>query len=187
MIEIQDDFLWPHEYAEICSIKQNHFPWYSQDSTDFEGDGNPQFTHMFYQNLHAESYNFGWSDYNSIIMPLVKKINPFCVLKIKANMTLDTEAQSNFHMDFEDVESRVPPAISALFKTSIYYLDDDLGGTEFKDTGQIIPTKANRLVTFDSCMLHRSVLPKSGGNRRVVINMNYIPYSERNKHGTTIN
>ena len=73
MIEVCDDFLTPEEYALVCQLKNNHFPWYSQDSTDFPGDGNPQFTHMFYQNLHAESYNFGWSDFNHLIMPLVKR------------------------------------------------------------------------------------------------------------------
>lgn len=181
MIEIHDDFLTPEEYQQVCQVKDNHFPWYSQESTDFAGDGNPQFTHMFYQNLHSESYNVGWSDFNSLIMPLVKRIDPFCVLKVKANMTLDTQAISTFHMDFEDVESRVPPEISKLFKTAIYYLDDDLGGTEFKGHDKMIPTKANRLVVFDSVILHRSVLPTFGGNRRVVININYIPYSARNQ------
>ena len=99
-------------------------------------------------------------------------------------MTLDTQAVSNFHMDFEDVESRVPPDISALFKTAIYYLDDNLGGKEFKDRKEVIHTKANRIVIFDSNMLHRSMLPTFGGNRRVVVNINYIPYSRRNENGT---
>ena len=48
MVIIEDDVLSSEELGIVSEIMDPSFPWYSNDHTDFEGDGNPQFTHMFY-------------------------------------------------------------------------------------------------------------------------------------------
>ena len=146
------------------------FPWFSNDHTDVPGDENPQFTHMFYHNIQ-----YVQSEYLHVVFPLLRAINPFALLKVKANLNTATSKQSQFHIDYQQVEDQVLPEMKELVKTSIFYLDDDLGGTEFEN-GDTIPTKANRLVTFPSGLRHRSVKHTQEGRRRFVVNMNYIPF-----------
>ena len=170
MIKIEDNLLTPEEFSVVSEITDSMFPWYSNDHTDFEGDGNPQFTHMFYQNIR-----FQQSEYLQLVLPILSKIRPFAILKIKANLNLATSKESIFHIDYGEVEDRVYPEMKTIAKTSIFYLNDNLGGTEF-ESGEFVETKSNRLVTFPSGMKHRSVKHTQEGARRFVVNFNYIPF-----------
>ena len=175
MVIIEDDVLSSEELGTVSEIMEPSFPWYSNDHTDFEGDGNPQFTHMFYQNIQ-----FHQSDWLRLVFPLLRKIKPFVMIKIKANLNLATSQESSFHIDYGEVEDRVYPEIKTLAHTSIFYLNDGLGGTEF-ESGDFVETKTNRLVPFPSGLKHRSVKHQQEGARRFVINLNYIPFmSEKN-------
>jgi len=170
LIKIEDNVLAEDEINKVDGIKHPSFPWYSDDHTDFPGDGNPQFTHLFYQNIQ-----FQQSNYLELLYPLFGKIKPFALLKVKANLNLATSKESVFHIDYGEVEDRVYPEMKSLVKTSIFYLDDELGGTEF-ESGEFVETKRNRLVTFPSGMKHRSVKHTQEGARRFVVNFNYIPF-----------
>lgn len=170
MVTITDDLLTAEDFAVVCEMTKPDFPWYSNDHTDFEGDENPQFTHMFYHNIMYQQ-----SDWLHVVWPLLRHINPFALLKVKGNLNTATSKESQFHIDYQSVEDKVYPELKELIKTSIFYLDDDLGATEFEN-GDMIPTKANRLITFPSGMRHRSVKHTQEGKRRFVVNMNYIPF-----------
>ena len=172
MVTITDDFLNEEELEVVSGIQDALFPWFSQDHTDIEGDDNPQFTHMFYQNNTLIQ-----SDYISLVQPLIIKLKPFALLKVKANLNLHTTKSSNFHIDYGSVERIVPPEIKTIGMTSIFYLNDNLGGTDFMDEhDSFVETKRNRLVTFPSGLKHRSVKHTEEGKRRFVVNLNYIPF-----------
>lgn len=177
LVEIIDDFLTDDELDVVSGIEDHLFPWFSQDHTDFEGDGNPQFTHMFYQNNGMIK-----SDFIGLVNPLIVKVRPFALLKIKANLNLNSSKESNFHIDYGSVEHIVPEEIKTVAKTSIFYLNDNLGGTEFED-GTFVQTKRNRMVTFASGVKHRSVKHTIEGQRRFVVNLNYIPFLREAQNG----
>jgi len=170
LVVIQDEVLTPGELDLVSEMMEPSFPWHSNDHTDFEGDGNPQFTHMFYQNIQ-----FHQSEWLKIVFPILKRVKPFAILKIKANLNLATSRESSFHIDYGEVEDRVYPEMKKLVHTSIFYLNDGLGGTEF-ESGEFVESKRNRLVTFPSGMKHRSVKHQEEGARRFVVNLNYIPF-----------
>lgn len=172
MVVVEDDVLSDEELNVVSEIMDPSFPWCSNDYTDFVGDGNPQFTHMLYHNIQ-----FHQSEWLRVVFPLLRKIKPFAMLKIKANLNLASSKESCFHIDYQEVEDRVYPEMKRLVHTSIFYLNTGLGGTEFMDKDDtFVETKRNRLVTFPSGIKHRSVKHQEEGARRFVVNLNYIPF-----------
>ena len=73
-----------------------------------------------------------------------------------------------YHVDFFDRTLRNHDQT----KTSILYLNTNNGGTKFRDSGQFVQSKKNRLVTFPTPTYHAGVWA-TDAKLRFVLNMTY--------------
>ncbi len=181
---VHDNFM-PEEFCDnliekiMClSTPESYFPWYwvqviPQDvpfqvlgQTDAVCDvkRNWQFCHTFWKNFKQNS------DYFELIEPIITKINPNRLERVKANIHPweETQVTHGFHIDTDTIGL-----------TSIFYINDNNGKTIFRtldENGDYeyveVPSKKNRLITFDSRIMH------SGTNQtdtpyRLVLNINY--------------
>ena len=163
--KITDNFLDTGTFNTLSNeLLMPSFPWYpsSIDAEEHEGNKlrNMQFVHYFYENNMA-------MDGCNILFPLVKKIDPLAVLRIKGNITLqhDTQLKHNLHVDITNTTN---PTVMV----SIFYMNTNNGWTEFED-GVKIHSVANRLVTFPNYIKHTSVSCSDQTNR-MVLNLNYV-------------
>jgi hypothetical protein len=141
-------------------LKDGLCPWYynsfivndNQDTFAF------QFTHTFLRG--SDDYI---SPYVSKIEPLIHKVNPSSIFKIKANLggRTPTNEEGGYHTDF-----------SFDCKTAVYYVNTNNGYTLFKD-GTKIDSIENRFVVFDSSMEHTGV-SQTDTKVRCLINLNYV-------------
>jgi len=165
---IIDDYL-PKEIAQEIEdylIGPNaQFPWFYNQNVVAPGDGkmnlhNHQFTHVFYKNWQPHSTYF------SIIEPIVMKINPKCLERIKANLNpvTDEKIVYDWHVDIR--------GINPYAKTAIYYVNTNNGVTMFED-GTEIESIANRLVVFDQNIRHTGTTC-TDQKVRCLLNLNYI-------------
>ena len=162
-MEVIDNFLLEEQYETLASTMMNaSFPWdYANSvvSTDLlcEEQYNYQFGHSFY-------YKYGFkSEYSKLIIPILEKINPIAILRIKGILLPRTETniEHGFHQD-NQYKSKV----------AIYYVNTNNGYTKFADGG-IINSVANRLVVFNSEDYHTGA-SCTDEKIRVAINFNYF-------------
>ena len=165
--KIYDNFLPEDAHAMISTtMLSSSFPWYYRDSvlgtsyhtTSIKSIDDYAFAHIFYNN-HSQNSQF----YN-ILDPILRKINPLSILRIKANLYTKTETilEHDYHTDYENVK----------FKTAIYYVNDNNGKTIFKE-GLIVDSVANRYIEFDTDMFHKSTTC-TDQRVRCNINFNYV-------------
>lgn len=160
-MKVQDNFLDKESFNNIQSLMmEDNFDWYYNSVITDEKFNRKefQFTHIFYlDGSPRTSY--------SVVEPIVKKINPFCLVRVKANLLTMTPKikEYDFHTDYKDKKH---------LTTAIFYVNTCNGYTLFKD-GTKIESVANRLVSFDSGLEHTGA-SCSDENIRVVINFNYI-------------
>ena len=161
-IQIFDDYLNETDFKKIRDmlLTPYNFPYYFNDCKVFEGDNDPQFTHIFY-NYHNINSDF-YSELNCII----EKINPVSLMKIKANLQLkDTEIRTTaMHKDYSNPLDNQ--------KTGILYMNTNNGKTIFED-GEEVDSVENRLILFDSLEPHYST-STSNAQARLNININYV-------------
>ena len=160
--EVIDDFV--HNYTNEPIIKVlsgNTFPWYLSSKVFEKEDEhwNSQHFHMLYSNKTHKRSNF-----YSLVQPIINKLDPAIILRVKVNCTPWTKdiIEFPFHTD-TDFKS----------KTCVYYVNDNNGYTHFED-GSKVYSKARRLIRFDSNIKH-SGSTHSDAKHRFVININYIP------------
>jgi hypothetical protein len=167
-IIVIDNFLEEEDCKKIKDVFYNkNFPWYFNNYKSYSKDyieedknllcdelSDFQFTHTFFNDFERKS---GWD-----ISPIVNKLNPSALIRIKANLTTKTETQKvyGFHCDVDD----------KCF-TAIYYLNTNNGKTIFEDGSEINSSK-NRVVIFDSQIRHTGT-SCTDKNTRMLINFNY--------------
>ena len=182
---VQDDYMPPSYCEFICKQMGvdgfTFFPWYYGQvipivpETDSHCNQiapslvNFQFSHRLYELGHESS------PYVDLTQPLIDKLNPDTLYKIKANLNTQYPEQitHGFHTDIG-----VPGC------TSILYLNDNNGKTifQYKDssTGEYkyheVLSKQGRLVTFDNRTMH-SGTTSTDTPYRLVINLNYYNHS----------
>jgi hypothetical protein len=155
------------EESEISLIKNTFLcggiGWFYNplvDYTDSKNDylDNHQFIHRFYDNDTITS------DYIKLLYPIIDKLSPRSLIRIKANLTTRTEniIQHQYHTDY-DYDGA---------KTSIFYVNTNNGYTLFKN-GTKVESVENRLVTFD-CKEEHTGTTCTNEKIRVVINFNYF-------------
>lgn len=137
-----------------------NFPWYLNEagkSGDDPSLNNFQFTHTFYKDHQIHS---GFYD---AILPLINKINPKALIKVKANITTVTDEIHYFdmHTDF-DYECT----------TSVFYINTNNGLTVF-ESGEQNESKENSLLEFNSLLPHTGTT-STDTKVRCLINLNYI-------------
>lgn len=149
-----------------ASIISNRFPMYYQTwvsshkkSEDFLY--NFQFTHKFYEMGKSSSYFF-------LMEPLLEFINPISIVRIKSNFLPVTKKIIKFahHRDYDNFSG----------KSAVFYLNTNNGYTFFKDIDVKVESVENRLLIFDSDLLH-SGTTCTDEKYRLLINLNYFPYT----------
>ena len=165
-MKIIDNFLSKENHEKIfLTFINNNFPWFYCSGVNFKNDGYYQFTHTFYREC---SYS---SDYSFLITPLIDKIKPLSLIKIKANLTVGTKEFIEYplHYDLISLKENIP---LPFVKNAAYYVNTNDGYTHFENNEKI-DSIANRIVIFDNDILHGST-NCTDENCRLVININYI-------------
>ncbi len=162
--EIIDNFLEADDFYRIKDTMMGpYFDWYFNDAVvdDQEDKINQyQFIHSFYRDSRPISTFF------DVIEPIISKINPVALLRIKANLNPRTENnfEHGYHVDYENSLSNQ--------RTGVFYLNTNNGYTLFED-GTKVESVENRFVSFKTSMKHTGSTC-TNENARVLINFNYI-------------
>lgn len=176
-IEVIDNFLDRDFFLSIKEtlLYKKNFPWYigsvlDEEYMDSSGcfpnkETNFQFFHSFYRSIYPTS------DYIYLITPIIDKIDPLSLLRIKANLTMKTNKniETGYHFDTDYI-----------CKVAVFYVNSNNGYTIFKN-GEKIQSVENRIVIFDSNNEH-SASTCTDEMARCVINFNYI---KGEKHEST--
>ena len=117
-------------------------------------------THTFHDRQRVESKYF------DILFPLLDKINPKALVRIRANCNTITDRiiEHGYHTD-------IPPESNC--NTSIFYVNTNNGYTLFEEDGFKVQSVENRLCTFP-CSVRHSSTTATDVTQRVVINFNYF-------------
>ena len=167
-MKIEDNFLDEQSFQNLQNlIFDPYFAWYYNKAIDYEDDEDKfQFTHTFYNNDVPTSSEI------KKLNPLIEKIKPLLIYRIKANLLTKTPniIENKFHIDISYFVNF--PEKLKLWTTSIFYVNTNNGYTEFED-GTKVESIENRLVSFPTDMKHRGT-SCTDQNTRIVINFNYI-------------
>ena len=186
MIEVRDDFLPKDIFEKLRKdiVYKESFPWFLNrvlDITDdskeanyvgrtvCEEEDNRQFCYLFYktdQDKLKDRPHMGRE--LDIIFPLIQQYEfshdpKYNLLHVKANLNIRTpkNIEHGFHRDHPWKG-----------KTSVFYLNDNNGYTKFR-TGQVVKSKANRAVIFDTPEFHTGSTP-TDEYARYVVNLNWV-------------
>jgi len=168
-VAIYDNYLPNLEFQLIkTQLFNRNFPWYlSQVLQPGEGNNtnvtesyNFQMVHLFYKDFIPQSSGM------ELLNPIITKLNPRALLRIKANLTFKTSKiiEHGYHTDLPDTEQCT---------TGVYYLNSTDGYTKFSN-GEMIEGIENRLVLFDSRLSHTGTTC-TNADARCVLNINFIP------------
>ncbi len=121
---------------------------------------NVQFKSTFATGNHRIADNDKGLD---LVDPILKKINPTKIYRIKANLTVgrNNPECTSFHIDS-----------SNLGLTGIYYVNTCNGYTLFEESKIKVESVANRMLIFDNKLRHTGVTC-TDSKFRVVINFNW--------------
>ena len=103
--------------------------------------------------------------YEPYIIPILKKLEANAPIQVRANLSIsELYKTSGWHRDYD-----------FKCKTAILYLNDCDGGTELKINDKItfIKAEANKMLVFDTSVLHRGLTSKKEPVR-YIINFNYF-------------
>ena len=166
-IEVIDNYLDESQFKTIQAImmENGRIPWYYSDTVNTKNDNlddNYQFTHIFYKDHAPKGVGY------EVIYPLVKKIHPIAILRIKANLLTKTSEhiEHGFHIDVPYLKKNQKST------TAIFYINSNNGYTKFED-GTIVNSVENRMAIFDSRLQHTGSTC-TDQKIRVVINFNFI-------------
>ena len=141
-------------------IMDQDFPWRRRNNMTSNIRDKMYFTYCFYNDMTCKS-----QFYEPYIIPILKKLNAEAPLQVRANLTIsELFKKSQWHNDY-----------NFNCKTAILYLNDCDGGTELKVNNKIIFIKAdaNKMLVFDTEVLHRAVSSKEQPIR-YILNFNYF-------------
>ena len=159
MFEIKDNYLSVEEHLVLKNIMESDtFPWYyfKGKVTKKEKLFNYQFVHIFYKD------NIVNSDFFYHLNPIIEKLKPLSLIRIKANLN----PISHNLIEFGKHQDQIFKC-----KAAIYYLNDNNGYTMIE--GKKVESKANRMVLFDADKEHYGT-NSTNCNNRMVINFNYF-------------
>ena len=183
-LEIIDNFLSQEEFDKLCEYmqishpgqeKENHtlgnFSWRWNEYTNYLPNSPNYIESSIGQHVHVcyNHYNI-LTELWEYVMPVVAKIEPFALFRIKANSTSRTTSiiEGDFHTDMPFLSEEKLKQ----WTTSIFYVNTNNGYTKFED-GTKVESVANRLVSFPANMKHTGT-SCTDEKRRIVINFNYF-------------
>ena len=141
------------------------FPWYYSENKTLENSS--YMFHSFYRDNQINSKDY------YLIEPILDKLNAKSVIEVRANLTPSVFFLGNrgsaFHNDHPTKN-----------KTAILYLNTCDGGTDIEVDNECIFVQAeeNKIVIFDSDLLHRGVV-SNNSDFRWIINFNYFEKDPR--------
>lgn len=166
-MDIIDNFLSKESYKKIYkTLLSKNFPWYVSNiiypDAKFKDNKmlNVQFKSTFATGNHRPADNSKGLD---LVDPILKKINPTEIYRIKANLTVgrNNPECTSFHIDSSK------PGF-----TGIYYVNTCNGYTLFEESKIKVESVANRMLIFDNKLKHTGVTC-TDSKFRVVINFNW--------------
>ena len=122
---------------------------------------------VFFSSYYSSYQQAGFDEeYLPYFYPLLNEMVSGFLLRVSLNLTFATPNPyiSDYHADNHAQNSF----------TNIFYLNSNNGGTKFKDSGEIVQSKRNRLVMFPSFRKHAAV-NTTDTKLRWVLNINYVP------------
>ena len=153
-------FLTTDFFEKIKNIIMHlDFPWRRREHMAQDSDS-MYFSYGFYNNMDPNS-----ELYRPHIIPILQKLGAIAPIQVRANMSIsELFKKSGWHRDYD-----------FKCKTAILYLNDCDGGTELKINNKItfIKADANKMLVFDTDVLHRGVTSKKEPIR-YIINFNYF-------------
>mgnify|MGYP003142522112 CR=1 FL=1 len=158
---VHENFLDTDFFEKIKNtIMYQDFPWRRRDHMTYNVSDSMYFTYTFYNTMNSTS-----DLYESYIIPILKKLEAEAPIQVRANMSISAlykKCQWHIDCDFK-------------CKTAILYLNDCDGGTELKIDDKItfIKADANKMLIFDTDVLHRGITSKKEPIR-YIINFNYF-------------
>ena len=159
--QIHKKFLSVDLFEKVQSlIMDGEFPWRRKDHMVTNTNDTIYFCYHFYNAMQSLS-----EFYQPYIIPILKKLRATAPIQVRANMFISALFEaSTWHRD-SDFQC----------KSAILYLNDCDGGTELKINNKIISIKAdaNKILVFDSQILHRPITSKKEP-LRYIINFNYF-------------
>ena len=176
MININDDFLSKEEYLPLYQyfldndngLDGDSVPWYWVNGVTSMDDGSIQFVSLGYSN-----YQIINATMFSILTPIIQRIQPTALHRIKANLTLNGKIQSIDEKKIYHVDSDYCLEHPGVMTTGIYYVNTNDGYTLFED-GTKVDSIANRFVSFP-CNTKHGGMPHNDINKgRIVINFNWF-------------
>ena len=144
-------------YGNVLPVEESENDLYSL-SEKTPSKYNFQNYHIIYDRVLYTQF------YKEIAGPVLGKLNPDALVKVKLNLThcSETVMEHGFHCDNNYKNC----------KTAIYYLNDNDGYTIFEN-GEKVESISNRLVMFPTYMKH-SGTTCTNSNARIVLNINYF-------------
>ena len=168
IIEVHDNYLSETDFNQLKNLLLGKdFPHHLQDCKVSEGDGFFQFTHIFYDEQVIKSIYF------DILHPILDKLNPISLIKIKSNLQMkdDQIVTTGMHRDIENGYSNFRDPIENQ-KTGIFYMNTNNGKTIFED-GEEIESVENRLIIFPALKFHAGTT-HTDTRYRCLINLNWF-------------
>ena len=168
LTEVHDNYLSETDFNQLKNLLLgNNFPYHLQDCKVSEGDGFFQFTHIFYDAQVVKSKYF------DNLHPILDKLNPVSLIKIKSNLQIkDTQiVTTDMHRDIEFGYSNFRDPIENQ-KTGIFYMNTNNGKTIFED-GEEIESVENRLIIFPASKFHAGTT-HTDTRYRCLINLNWF-------------
>lgn len=158
--EVVDNFLDPESFWKIKKMMtEEQFPWFYISSVAFLDDiySDYYFTHIFYEPHKRCSMHW------DTILPLIIKINPKALIRIKGNLypNINENKDNGWHADYDFPH-----------KGAIFYVNTNNGPTVLEDNTEIASVE-NRILFFDPSKKHKST-HCTDQKIRVNINFNYF-------------
>jgi hypothetical protein len=163
-MKIIDNFLPKQEFVNIKDfLLSTYIPWFFNDFVITEGKDVKEDCFQFIHNFYINGYT---AQYFKIVSPLVNKINPLALIRLKANLTTHGKKiiEHGFHIDENDPKN--------IISSAVFYINNNDGYTKFED-GTKVNSVENRLVIFKSSIKHTGT-NCTDAQRRVILNINYI-------------
>ena len=170
--QIHKKFLPVDFFEKIKNLVMDQdFPWRKRDHMVTPSHDALYFTYCFYNSMKSCS-----ELYEPYMIPILKQLrvdynklddeqHAVAPIQIRANMLINALfKKSSWHRDY-----------GFNCKTSLLYLNDCDGGTEIQINNKItfIKADANKMLIFDTPILHRAITSKNEPIR-YVINFNYF-------------
>jgi hypothetical protein len=164
-IKVVKNFLPKNVFSGIKnSLESEEFPWFFSDvvSTSKNKNEEFQYCHVFYK---TQGFGIINSTYFDIIYPVIEKIDPKILLRVKANSLTKTDKILNLSTHTDTTDKTIMSAV--------YYLNSNNGYTLFENGTKII-SEENKIVFFPSNYNHCGSTC-TDIKRRILLNIVFIP------------